>query len=61
MARLGDEPLARFTAKTLADLPALLAALQAIRARGFTLDREEYTPGWCGWPCRCSNAPAQPA
>jgi len=43
--RLGDAAPARFTATTLADLPALLAELQATRARGFAVDREEYTPG----------------
>ena len=46
LGRLFEEvPLQRHTAKTKADLPALLEELQKSRARGWSFDDEEYELG----------------
>jgi len=52
LSRLLDGPLETFTAKTLADRGALLADLEKIRARGYSVDDEEKNPGM-----RCIAAP----
>lgn len=51
-ALLGERPLQRFTAMTRATLPALLADIGTIRARGWSIDDEEHTLGM-----RCVAAP----
>lgn len=43
--RHGGRPLARMTDNTLTDLSDLIAELDRVRATGFAVDREEYTPG----------------
>jgi DNA-binding IclR family transcriptional regulator len=42
---IAQQSFHRFTPNTLADEPALRAELDAIRARGHALDREEHEPG----------------
>jgi len=42
----------RFTEKTIRDVPALLVELEKCRARGWTMDDEEYEPG-----VQCIGAP----
>ncbi len=42
----------RFTEKTIPDVPALLVELEKCRARGWTMDDEEYEPG-----VQCIGAP----
>ncbi len=49
---LSSRPLARFTEKTRDSLPKLLADLEIIRARGWSIDDEEHTLGM-----RCLAAP----
>lgn len=44
-ALLADRPLERFTASTRDTLPALLADIAIIRARGWSIDDEEHTLG----------------
>lgn len=51
-ALLSGRPLERFTERTRDTLPALLADLAAIRARGWSIDDEEHTLGM-----RCVAAP----
>ena len=52
-AVLGDGPLAAMTARTTVDRGVLARELDAIRARGWSQDIEEYTEGVC-----CVAAPA---
>lgn len=52
LRRILRRPLEVFTPHTLADPRALQADLQAIRARGYSIDNEEKTPGM-----RCIAAP----
>lgn len=51
-ALIGRRRVERFTEKTLDTQPALLADLEAIRARGWSIDDEEHTVGM-----RCIAAP----
>jgi len=52
LSGLFDEPLEPFTPRTLADRAALMADLERIRARGYSVDDEEKNPGM-----RCIAAP----
>lgn len=49
---LANRPLARFTANTRDSLPGLMADLEIIRKRGYSIDDEEHTLGM-----RCLAAP----
>jgi DNA-binding IclR family transcriptional regulator len=44
-ARLRGRRLPSFTPRTITAIPQLLEALAWVRAQGFALDDEEYTPG----------------
>ena len=43
--RFGEKPLRRMTQNTITNVAALLKELARIRAFGFAIDNEEYTPG----------------
>ena len=43
--RFGKKPLARMTQNTITSVGALVKELARIRASGFAIDNEEYTPG----------------
>ncbi|MBS0558810.1 MAG: IclR family transcriptional regulator [Proteobacteria bacterium] len=51
-AAVARRPFVRFTPSTIADLPALLAELDRVRAQGFALDDEEMEQG-----LRCLGVP----
>ena len=50
-AQLVKGKLERHTARTIISLPALMAELDEVRARGLAIDREEHSEGICAVGC----------